>query len=126
MPDGVAVDGKGMVYVADLGHGRVVAVEDGWTRQTVLPFYDLSGPTCVAVDSKGTVYVVSSISIRPAIASVEGGPPPQVELPFTGLQAPYSVAVGVNGTVYVADSGNDRVVALAAGSTSRSCCPSPA
>jgi serine/threonine-protein kinase len=40
-------------------------------------------------------------------------------LPFTGLYSPGGVAVDSAGTVYVADFGNNRVVALAAESSSQ-------
>ena len=47
--------------------------------------------------------------------------PPQVlPLPFTGLDHPGGVAVDADGAVYVADSGNNRVVKLAANSQTQS------
>ena len=46
-------------------------------------------------------------------------PQTQVVLPFTGLDNPQGVAVDAKGDVYVTDSGNNRVLELAAGSTSQ-------
>jgi len=43
----------------------------------------------------------------------------QVVLPFTGLDGPAGIAVDAKGDVYVVDSGNNRVLELAAGSTSQ-------
>ena len=50
-------------------------------------------------------------------------PQGQVVLPFTGLDNPEEVAVDAKGDVYVTDSGNDRVLELAAGSTSQTVVP---
>src|SRR6202042_2297354 len=46
-----------------------------------------------------------------------------VALPFTGLDQPGGVAVDTAGSVYVADRRNNRVVKLAAGSTTQSVLP---
>ncbi len=48
---------------------------------------------------------------------------PQVTLPFTGLNSPEGVAVDAAGDLYVADSGNNRVVKLAAGSATQEVLP---
>jgi DNA-binding beta-propeller fold protein YncE len=45
------------------------------------------------------------------------------ELPFTGLNNPYGVAVDTAGNLYVTDSGNNRVLKLAAGSNTQSVLP---
>ncbi|WP_156297170.1 serine/threonine-protein kinase PknD [Mycobacterium paragordonae] len=47
----------------------------------------------------------------------------QIVLPFTGLNGPLGVAVDVNGNIYVTDSGNNRVVKLAASSTTQTVAP---
>ena len=44
-------------------------------------------------------------------------------LPFTGLNGPWGVAVDTAGSVYVTDYGNNRVVKLAAGSTTQTVLP---
>jgi serine/threonine protein kinase/DNA-binding beta-propeller fold protein YncE len=44
-------------------------------------------------------------------------------LPFTGLNAPTGIAVDAKGDVYIVDSGNNRVLELAAGSTSQAVVP---
>ncbi|OBG33295.1 hypothetical protein A5673_24015 [Mycobacterium sp. E3198] len=50
-------------------------------------------------------------------------PPGEVVLPFTGLKNPEEVAVDAQGDVYVTDSGNNRVLKLAAGSTNQTVVP---
>ena len=50
-------------------------------------------------------------------------PQGQVVLPFTGLDHPEEVTVDAKGNVYVTDSGNNRVLELAAGSTSQTVVP---
>ncbi|ORB71085.1 hypothetical protein BST44_22295 [Mycobacterium scrofulaceum] len=50
-------------------------------------------------------------------------PKGQVVLPFTGLDNPQRVAVDAKGDVYVTDTGNNRVLKLAAGSTSQTVIP---
>ncbi len=50
-------------------------------------------------------------------------PPGQVVLPFTGLDNPEEVAVDAKGDVFVTDNGNNRVLELAAGSTSQTVVP---
>jgi DNA-binding beta-propeller fold protein YncE len=47
-------------------------------------------------------------------------------LPLTGLSHPAGVAVDSAGDVYVTDGGNKQVVKLAAGSSTQTCCRSPA
>ncbi len=50
-------------------------------------------------------------------------PKGQVVLPFTGLENPQRVAVDAKGDVYVTDTGNNRVLKLAAGSTTQTLVP---
>jgi len=50
-------------------------------------------------------------------------PKGQVVLPFTGLENPQRVAVDAKGDVYVTDTGNNRVLKLAAGSTTQTVVP---
>ena len=50
-------------------------------------------------------------------------PSGQTVLPFTGLKLPRSVAVDSSGTVYLADWGNNRVLKLAAGSSTQAVLP---
>jgi serine/threonine protein kinase, bacterial len=50
-------------------------------------------------------------------------PNPTGEPPFTGLNFPTGVAVDAVGNLYVVDFGNDRVLKLAAGSSTQAVLP---
>ncbi len=120
-PEGVAVDGKGTIYLTDAKNNRVLALAAGASAQTVLPFSGLNSPTGVAVDGQGTVYVADYFNDR--VLALAVGASAQTVLPFTGLKGPASVAVNSQRTVYVADWWNGQVVALAAGSTVQTVLP---
>ena len=85
-PHGVAVDGKGNLYIADLGNQRVRKVSRGGTITTIAGTgnYGFSG---------------------------DGGPATSAR-----LYNPYGVAVDGRGNVYIADHLNSRVRKVSAGS----------
>jgi serine/threonine-protein kinase len=89
-------------------------------RQATLPFTGLNNPDGVAVDSKGTVYVVDSGNYR--VVALASGSAAQTVLPFTFLGAENGVAVDNKGTVYVVKY-TGQVVALPAGSTAQTVLP---
>ena len=60
---------------------------------------------------------------QPAPTSSAPRGPTQTVLPFTGLSSPQGVAVDTAGSVYVVDYRNNRVVKLAAGSTTQDVLP---
>ena len=59
-PNGVAVDTKGNVYVADTGNATIRKVTPSGAVTTLSTGF--SGPTGVAVDTKGNVYVADYYS----------------------------------------------------------------
>jgi serine/threonine-protein kinase len=67
--------------------------------------------------------IAGAIALVAVIAAVVGisalSKPSQIVLPFKGLNDPRGVAVDSTGTVYVADFYNNRVVKLAAGSSTQ-------
>ena len=86
-PDGVAVDGKGNVYIADSEDQRVRKVSPGGTITTIAGTgeWGFSG---------------------------DGGPATSAR-----LYNPYGVAVDRKGNVYIADNGNNRVRRVSPGGT---------
>ncbi len=85
--------------------------------QVTLPFTGLDGPSHVAVDTAGNLYVTGNRNGR--VLKLAAGSNTQTVLPFTDLSNPEGVAVDSAGTVYVVDFGNNRVVKLAAGSSTQ-------
>jgi NHL repeat len=91
------------------------------SRQTVLPFRNLTYPTGIAVDAAGDVYVTDGWSGR--VLKLAAGSNEQAVLPFTGIKGPSGVAVDGAGDVFVADRANNRVLKLAAGSSAQTVLP---
>ena len=126
-PEGVAVDGAGVVYVADTVSDTIRKITPGGVVTTLAGFYGslgwddgigptarFAGPTGVAVDANGNVYVVDRTNhtirkVTPAgnvttfagLANTPGG------TDGTGSAArfsnPLGIAVDSAGTVYVAE-----------------------
>lgn len=105
LPQQVAVDTAGTVYLADQGNNRVLRLEAGATHPTVLPFGDLHYPVGVAVDAAGVVYVVdTSLACNGGrVFRLEVGAANPTVLPFGTLRCPTGLAVDAAGTVYVVD-----------------------
>ena len=129
-PVGLAVDGRGVVYVADSQNHRIRKITPDGTVSTVAGtgvagFADGTSaaqfnlPTGVAVDGQGVVYVADTQNhrirkITPAgiVTTLAGnGLAGFTDGSGTGvkLNAPLDVAVDGQGVVYVADSQNHRI-----------------
>ena len=137
-PAGVAVDGAGNVYVADVGNHRVRRIDTTGVISTFAgtgeegfsgdggPAVEaaLSYPVSVAADGAGNVYVtdqsnrVRRIDTAGVIStfagtgeegfSGDGGPAVQAQF-YAGHDGFLSVATDAAGNVYVSDSENHRV-----------------
>lgn len=133
IPIAVAVDPLGDVYIADAGNNVIRKVSRGiittiagggtqWDRAYSGPATsaELAGPTGVAVDASGNVYIADSNNgvIRKVsnglIAIFAGGGnqwDPAYKGPATSasLWNTYGVAVDLSGNVYIAESGNGTI-----------------
>lgn len=113
-PQGVALDGSGNIYIADTGNGRVVELAATGGGQATLAS-GLTNPHGVALDAAGNVYVASDSQVSEYPAGGGVG-----TLLGAGYSTPHGVAVDASGAVYVADTGNARIVKVAAGGGSQS------
>jgi len=126
-PVAVAVDSAGAVYVADTGRNTVWKLPAGSNTPAAVAFnglkcgeleIPLGGPTAVAVDSHGNLYVADG-ACQGRVVTLPAGSNTATVLPFVGLNQIGGVAVDGAGTVYVTDgaiTGDGRVQQLAAGS----------
>ena len=69
--------------------------------------------------------VVAALTAFIGLGAQSSAPPnsPQIVLPFAGLNVPMDVAVDTKGNIYASDSHHNRVLELAAGSTSQTVLP---
>jgi uncharacterized protein (TIGR03437 family) len=122
LPDGVAVDGLGNVFIADQLNGRIRKVTAsglGSVGAITTPASGLTNPRWIALDAAGNLYVsnlnqVLRISQTGTVTSVAG----TGVAGFSGdggsaanaqLMAPGSIAVDPAGNLYIADTGNQRI-----------------
>ena len=132
-PMGVAVDGSGNVYVADYqastirkitpsGAVSTLAGSPGQQGSTDATGANarFAGPTGVAVDGSGNVYVadqgnhtIRKITPAGAVSTLAGSPGQSGTTNATGADArflaPFGVAVDGSGNVYVGDTGNHTI-----------------
>jgi sugar lactone lactonase YvrE len=133
-PFEVAVDNAGNVYVADVGNDTIRKVTPGGVVTTLAGMAGVSesadgtgssarfaGPSAVAVDGAGNVYVadtgnntIRKITPGGMVTTLAGNPAASGgSADGTGSAArfdfPAGVAVDGAGNVYVADSGNDTI-----------------
>jgi DNA-binding beta-propeller fold protein YncE len=122
-PDGVFVDFKGHIFIADTGHNRVVELSTGgvplhsWGASGTGDAH-FSQPESVAVDLHGNIWVsdtgnnrVVELSPKGRTEAVLGGSKSSAAGSFNG---PRGLAVDGRGNLYVADSGNGRIEKFAA------------
>jgi sugar lactone lactonase YvrE len=106
LPQAVAVDAQGNVYIADTANNAVKEWSPA-TQQTVALVSGLNAPAGVAVDASGNVWIADSGNNalkywNPVTASLN------VVVP-TGLSNPQGIALDDAGNVYIADSGSQTV-----------------
>ncbi|MGA9672237.1 MAG: SBBP repeat-containing protein [Terracidiphilus sp.] len=120
---GVAVDGKGNVYVGDTGNNQVKEMPSGCTSSSCVTTLGggFSSPYGVAVDGGGNVYVADLVNN--AVKEIPFGCTSSscVTTLGGGFDEPISVAVDGNGNVYVADGRNNAVKEIPSGCMLSSC-----
>ncbi|MGE7271105.1 fibronectin type III domain-containing protein [Brevibacillus panacihumi] len=134
-PNGVTVDSNGNLYIADSSNHRIRKVDTSGTISTVAgngnlgysgdggpaTWYTLNGPTGVAVDGSGNLYIadnsnnrIRKVDVSGMISTIagtgkdgysgDGGPATSAQ-----LRSPYGVVVESNGNLYLSDGRNHRV-----------------
>ncbi len=113
VPEGMAVDSKGDIFVADRGNKRVQEFnsEDRWVRNFAQA-EEKQGPFGVAVDASGDVWVsyawndeIAEFSSSGALLrtwGTAGSEPGQLDIP-------YGITIGPEGEVWLSEYGNSRV-----------------
>lgn len=111
LPQGLAIDTAGDLFVSDSGDNRVLELSSGGSSPITLPFSGLSDPRGIAVDPAGDVFVVDTGNNR--VVELPAGSSQQVVLPFTNLDRPIDVAVDGPGDVVVDDNRSGLVELVA-------------
>ena len=116
MPEGIAVNSRGNILVADHLNNRVQIFDANGALLSSLTQSDsgkkLQGPISVAVSPQDRVFVVENYSNRVTLFDERGrfiksfGNRGSADGEFDD---PYAVAVDANGLVYVSDTKNDRI-----------------
>ena len=107
-PQGLAVDRFGNILIADTGN-KAVKRWSVLTQQTTSVVADLAGPTQVAVDIAGNVYISDPGANPPAVKKWSVATQQVTPLSFSGLTNQRGVAVDGLGNVYIADQTNRQL-----------------
>jgi DNA-binding beta-propeller fold protein YncE len=118
-PWGVAVDSKGLVYVADTWNfriqkfsadGKFLAAWGSYTNEgTGYQFY---GPRGIAIDSQDRVFVADTGNKRITVFDSEGNFLMEIGQPgfdYGQFDEPVGLGIGPDGRLYVADTWNRRI-----------------
>ncbi len=122
LPNSVAVDGAGNLYIADTANSRVLkeTLSAGVYTQSIIGS-GLNRPGAVAVDAAGNVYIADSDNNRVLKETLSAGVYTQ-SIICSGIFFPEGVAVDAAGNVYIANTNNSQVLkeTLSAGAYTQS------
>jgi hypothetical protein len=128
-PCGMAIDGAGDLYIADVDYGRVVEVPAGGGVPTAIdPLVGgekLSYPVTLALDSAGDLFIADLFANRVVEVAANGGATTAIDPSVNGqsLHFPYGVAVDAAGDLFIADADNRIVEIPAAGGAATAIAP---
>ncbi len=126
MPQGIAVDPTGTIYVADTGNRTVRMITAGGMVSTLVTGASrlaLAAPTGLTVDGAGVVYVADSGLTSIQVVSPSGSVSPlSATMVGSGgaitpatFNHPFGIAMDAAGALYVADTRNDAIRKIAPG-----------
>ena len=107
VPQELATDGAGNVYIADCGNNAVKEWSASTQQVTTLVSSGLMGPLGVAVDGSGNVYIADRY--HNAIKEWSAATQQVTSLVSSGLNGPSAVAVDGSGNLYIADYYNNAI-----------------
>jgi sugar lactone lactonase YvrE len=105
-PSGLAFGPDGVLYISDLGNGRVVTFNPS-NDFTAVRASGLKDPWGLAVDGANTLYVAETGGQD---VKVYQGGETITSLAPTGVTAPWAVAVDASGSVLISDSASGHIV----------------
>ena len=117
-PEGIAIDEKGGIYIADTGNhvirhvgldGIITTIAGTGERGSsgdggLATEASFNNPRDVAVDSKGNIYIADTTNNRIRVVDLDG-----IVTTFAALNRPFGVAVDRTGNVYICERNNHRV-----------------
>ena len=114
-PEAIAVDGNGIVFIADTGNGRIEKFSPTGAFSSIIKIAgnghgQRAEPSGIAVDRVGYIYVadvsrqcVEKLSPDGTLIAVWKGPEP-------GFYGPRRIAIDRDNSIYVVDQGRTRIV----------------
>src|SRR6266571_2890268 len=126
IPQGIALDGTGNIYVANINNNSITVYAAGASGNAT-PTATIAGgntglsfPVGIALDGAGNIYVTNfrgnSITVYAAGASGNATPTATIAGGNTGLGSPAGIALDGAGNIYVANSGGSITVYAAGAS----------